>query len=126
MVRFLVVAYLLAHGLVHLAIYVTHPDPSKPQPFDPHHSWALTQVQAPPKTAYQTSVLLAWITTAAFILAAVALATGAGWWPAAAMVAAALGLAFKAAWFNPWLSAGVTLDAALVAAVAAQWPASLY
>lgn len=41
MVRLLVAAYLIAHGFVHVAIYVTPPDPSKPPPFDPHRSWAL-------------------------------------------------------------------------------------
>jgi hypothetical protein len=34
-------------------------------------------------------------------------------------------LGFKAIWFHPWLSAGVALDVALIAAVATRWPAPL-
>ena len=126
MARWLMAAYLLAHGFVHVAIYVMPTDRSKPAPFDPHRSWALARVQSPAQTALASSQLLAWITAAGFTVTAVALGASAGWWPAAAVVSATLGLVFKALWFHPWLSAGVLLDVALVGAVAAQWPASLY
>lgn len=126
MVRFLVATYLVAHGLVHVAIYVAPPDPSKPQPFDPHRSWALAHAQAPAAATRGSSVLLAWMTAAAFTLTALAVGLGAGWWPAAAVLAAALGLVFKALWFHPWLTVGVALDVAAIGAVATQWPASLY
>jgi hypothetical protein len=126
MVRLLMVAYLMAHGFVHVAIYVLPTDPAKPRPFDPHRSWALTHIHAPAETALASSHLLAWMTAGAFTTTALVLALGAGWWPVAAALSAGLGLVFKTMWFHPWLSAGVALDIGLVAAVAAQWPASLY
>jgi len=66
------------------------------------------------------------MTAAAFTLTAVVVLAGGGWWPMAAVLAATLGLVFKALWFHPWLTVGVALDVAIIAAVGAQWPASLY
>src|SRR4026207_1011810 len=39
--RFLFIAFLIAHGLVHLAIWLMPKPPGQKAPFDPDHSWLL-------------------------------------------------------------------------------------
>lgn len=127
MVRTLVVAFLLAHGLLHPLMYAM---PVKangpPPPFDVHRSWMLRAAHVATATAFSTSVWLAWVTGALFALGAVALAIGADVWTAAALGGAAVGLVLKIGWFHPWLTLGVVLDVGVMAAVTAAWPASLY
>ncbi len=52
MTTVLVVGFLLAHGLVHLAVWLPHPEPepAKPPPFVPDHSALLTAVRVPAPT----------------------------------------------------------------------------
>lgn len=127
MVRTLVVAFMLAHGLLHPLMYAMPVKPEAPAPpFDVHRSWMLRAAHVATRTAFSTSVWLAWITGALFAFSAVALAIGAGVWTAAALAGAAVGLVLKIGWFHPWLTIGVLLDAAVLAAVTAAWPASLY
>jgi hypothetical protein len=127
MITALLVAFLVAHGLVHLAIWLPHPQPDteKPPPFQPDHSGLLTAAPITPSATHTFSVVLASAVAIAYVLAGVAVATSV---PAAAglvAVAAGLGLVLKTLFFHPWLTVGVAIDAVLLVAAMSGWPVSL-
>jgi hypothetical protein len=125
MLRLLVAGFLIAHGLIHWAVYAMPKKPDQPSPFDPGHSWMLAAVGVAEHPAHTLSVALALVTTAGFCLASGILLAGGGWWLVVAAVAAITGLVLKLGYFNPWLSLGVLLDAGVLVAAAASWPPSL-
>ncbi|HET6861049.1 MAG TPA: hypothetical protein VFH94_28625 [Streptomyces sp.] len=126
MTVFLVTAFLILHGLLHLCVWATPVRSDKPPPFDPGHSWVLTAAHVSAAPARVAVLLLAWFTTLVYVLAGAGVAAGAQWGPAAAVVAAMSGLVLKVIWFHPWLTFGVLLDAGVIAAVGSAWPGSLY
>jgi hypothetical protein len=123
----LVVAFLVAHGLVHLAIWLPHPepDPERPPPFEPDHSALLTATAAPVETIHRVAVGAAVAVAAAYVLAALVVAVGAPGAVGVTVLAASLGLALKALFFHPWLSFGVAIDLGVLAGALAGWPISL-
>jgi hypothetical protein len=123
----LVVAFLAAHGLVHLAIWLPHPepDPERPPPFEPDHSALLTATAAPVEAVHRLSVGGAVAVAATYVLAALAVAVGAPGAVGVTVLAASLGLALKALFFHPWLSFGVAIDLGVLAGALAGWPVSL-
>lgn len=126
MTRLVVAAFLVAHGLVHAAIYAApKPAPGK-APFDPSRSWALSATHVAPDTTREASVRLAWITAGLFVFAGAALLADLALWAAVATGAALVGLLLKVMWFHPWLTAGVLLDVGIVWATVTQWPPSLF
>lgn len=125
MTRALLAGFLLAHGLIHLAIYAAPVNPDKPAPFDPGHSWAAGSGRATATTMRSGSIVLACAVAAAYGAAGGMLALDAGPWAAAAVLAAVLGLVLKGLWFHPWLTLGVALDIAVAVAAVLGWPASL-
>ena len=96
--------FLIAHGLVHLAIWLMPLQPDAP--FDPRHSWLLGQIEVPAR-------LLAAIAGAAFCLAGVLGIADAE--PAAptALAASAVSLILIALTFNPWLLLAIAIDVAI-------------
>jgi hypothetical protein len=114
-------AFLIAHGLVHLAIYGIPADPDKPAPFDPGRSWVLDGGAA--TWARGASVAIACVVAAGFSAAGWMLAIDAPGAAAVAGVAAGLGIVLKGVWFHPWLTVGLALDAGIVAAALLGWPA---
>jgi hypothetical protein len=128
MLRLLVAGFLVAHGLIHAAIYaMPKPEPADAKaPFDAGHSWALSAVHVAPQPVRTASTGLGWLTAALFAVSAVALLVDVTWWAPAAALAAAVGLVLKLGWFHPWLTAGVLLDVGVLVAVAAEWPAALF
>lgn len=127
MTTLLVVGFLLAHGFVHFMVWIPHPqpDPAKPAPFAPDHSAVLTMASVPATTTRQLSVVLATASGGAFILAGLAVAFGGRWAVPVAVVAGVVGLVLKVVFFNPWLTLGIALDALVLSAALAEWPASL-
>lgn len=113
-----VVLLLVAHGLVHLAVYLT-PAPAgangKPPPFDPSHSWALTASHVAHDTEVAVARALAVTAALGFVVAGIGVAFGAAWAAGFAVAAAAFGLVLKGLYFNPWLSVGVLIDCAVIA-----------
>jgi len=69
--RFLFVGFLIAHGLVHLAIWLM-PKPEQKAPFDPGHSWLLGD---------QKTVAVVLAVTAAALLVFGRTPVGGGVWP---------------------------------------------
>jgi hypothetical protein len=127
MTTVLVVLFLAAHGLVHLAIWLPHPepDPDRPPPFQPDHSALLTATAAPVETIHRVAVGAAAAVAAAYVLAAMVIAVGAPGAVLVTVLAAALGLVQKALYFHPWLSFGVAIDLGVLAGALAGWPISL-
>jgi len=123
----LVVAFLVAHGLVHLAIWLPHPepDPERPPPFEPDHSALLTATAAPVATIHRVAVGAAVAVAAAYVLAAMVVGVGASGAVGVTVLAASLGLVQKALFFHPWLSFGVAIDLGVLAGALAGWPISL-
>ena len=123
MITTLVVGFLVAHGLVHFAVWLPHPepDPDKPAPFAPDHSAVLTRVSVPQSTARRLSTTLAAAAGVGFLLTGLAVAIDAGWVVPMAVCASLLGLLLKALFFNPWLLLGVLIDLAVLLG-AAFWP----
>lgn len=119
----LLVAFLLAHGFVHLAVWL--PRPAEDAPFSPDHSAVLTAGHVPAATARALAIALAAGTAATYVLAAAAVGVEAGWAPAAAAAAALLGLLLKVLYFNPWLLLGIALDGLVLSAALTEWPVAL-
>lgn len=113
--------FLVAHGLVHIAIYGSPQEPSRPAPFDPGRSWALEAQGMDAATTRSASLALALATAAAFGAAGFMVMIGAGG-ATAAFVAAVMGLTLKAFWFHPWLLLGIAIDLSVLAAVLSGWP----
>lgn len=126
MTRLVVAAFLVAHGLVHAAIYAAaKPAPGK-APFDPSRSWALSAAHVGLGTAREASVRLAWLTAGLFSLAGAALLADVALWATVAAAAAVVGLFLKVTWFHPWLTVGVLLDVGIAWATVGRWPPSLF
>lgn len=118
-----VVLFLIIHGFVHAAVWaMPKPAEQKPPPFDPAHSWALEAAHVAPASMRATSVIVAWVAALLYAAASVALAVDAAAWTTFAVLGAGVGLVLKGLWFNRWLSFGVALDVAVIAAVAAGRP----
>jgi hypothetical protein len=124
--RLLAAGFLVAHGLIHAAIYAMSKPAEAKAPFDAGRSWALSAVHVAPQPVRTASTGLGWLTAALFAVSAVALLVDVAWWAPAAALAAAVGLVLELGWFHPWLTAGVLLDVGVLAAVAAEWPDALF
>jgi hypothetical protein len=123
----LIAAFLIAHGAVHLAVWLppSPPDAERQAPFAPDHSAVLTRTRVSPTSSHLIAVGLAGTATAVYIVAGLAVALGSGWAVALAAVAAVVGLALKVLYFNPWLTVGILLDAAVLSAALLSWPVDL-
>lgn len=126
MIIALTAAFLIAHGLMHLAVWTAPARSSSTEPFAPTQSWALTVAHTPETTARLAAVSLAVTTSLLYVIAATSVAVGSDRWATAAVAAAATGLVLKAIYFHPWLTYAALLDAGVILAVAGNWPASLY
>lgn len=120
-------AFLIVHGLLHVAIWLPHfdADTAKPPPFRPDHSGVLTAVHAHRQATHWISIILA-LAAAWFYVSAggfVALSmTGAA---TLAEAAAVLGIALKAVFFHPWLIIGLLLDGCMLLVAVTGWPLTL-
>lgn len=125
MTRFLLAAFLVGHGFIHGAMWTIPPDPNKPAPFDPKHSWALTAAHVAQHPTRTLASFLAWTTAVVFGASGVALLTDSTLWVPLAATGAAVGLLLKGLFFNTWLLIGVGIDVAVLWAASAGWPESL-
>ena len=125
MTRLLLAVFLVAHGFIHGAMWTIPPDPKKPAPFDPKHSWALSAAHVARHPARTLALLLAWMTAVVFGASGIALLADSTLWVPLAVTGAATGLVLKALFFNTWLIVGVAIDVAVLWAASAGWPESL-
>jgi hypothetical protein len=93
--------FLVAHGLLHVAVWV--PRPQANMPFDTGRSPMFGNVRG---IAISLSVLAALL----FIVAGVAVLIHAAWWAPVAIAAAAISAVLIILTFSPWLLAGLAID----------------
>jgi hypothetical protein len=101
MVRFLLGAFVIAHGLVTAAVWAT---PAKAgEPFRATHSWLLGDARS-------LAVALALAAAIGFVIAGVGFLADRSWWGALGIGAGTVSLALMALYFNPWLLAGIAIS----------------
>jgi hypothetical protein len=109
----IVVLFLVAHGLVHLGMWCTPFDPAK-APFDPHRSWIAVRLGRE-ELARGFSVAFAAGAAVAFVAAGIAVMAGASWAPAAAITGAVISLVLTALYFHRWLMLNLLINAVIIA-----------
>lgn len=116
--RFLFIAFLFAHGLVHLVMWVLVPKPEagKEAPFEASYSWLLGSQGG-------VAAMVALATAAILIVAGIELWAQVDWWRAAAVVGLAASFGLMVVYFNPWFLFIEGVNAALfVSIVWLSWP----
>jgi hypothetical protein len=126
MLKLLLAAFLLAHGLIHASFL----SPTPPQtaagpewPFEMSRSWLVTGMGVDPTLVRLLGIVLIAISLAAFALAAlstVGVLVPSASWAALVIVGAAASLTQLAFFFHPWLVLGLLIDAVLLWAVTVQ------
>jgi len=101
--------FLVAHGLVHIAVWVSPQPPDAP--FDARHSWILGD-------AVSLTRALAMICCVLFVMAGILVLAGAGVGATLAAAAAAISLLLVLVAFNPWLLAAIAVNLAIIVVVA--------
>ena len=99
--RWLAGLFLIAHGLLHFAIW----GPPKPKdvPFDAHHSFMFGNVRA-------VATILAVLAGVAFAVAGVAYLSGQDWWAPLALVASGVSILLMLVTFTPWWIIGLIIN----------------
>ena len=117
-------AFLMAHGLLHLVIWLPHfdTDTARPPPFRPDHSAVLSAVHAPHQVAHWISIILALVAAWLYVSAGGLVASGLTGAATLAAAAALWGIALKAVFFHPWLTIGLLLDICVLFAAVTGWP----
>jgi hypothetical protein len=101
MVRVLVGGFVVAHGLVTAAIWMS---PRKDgEPFRATHSWVLGDVRS-------LAVALALVAAFGFVLAGVGFLAHLSWWGVFGVGAGAVALVLMGLYFNLWLLAGIAIS----------------
>lgn len=116
--RFLFIAFLVAHGLVHMFmwVWVPKPEPGKEPPFDASNSWLLGNQKG-------VAATVAVATAAILIVAGIALFGQADWWRAAAVPGLAVSFGLMVVYFSPWFLFIEGVNAALVVSIVwLSWP----
>lgn len=113
--RFALIAFLIAHGLVHIAVWAPRYDKEK-MPFDSSHSWLLGDARA-------LAIALAVASAVLLVVAGLGLWAHAGWWRPATVIGLAASLTVIALYFNPWYLFITAVNLALIVPIAwLAWP----
>lgn len=116
MLRWLLIVFLIAHGLVHVAIWAPKYDPEK-VPFDASHSWLIGD-QRP------LARVLAFGAAALLVLAGIALWSQGGWWRPTAVVGLSVSTVLLLLYITPWYLFILPVNIALIVGIAfMDWPA---
>jgi hypothetical protein len=114
--RFVSIAFLIAHGAIHLAIWAT--PPSSNASFDVARSWLWGEQRT-------LAVTLAVIIGIVIALAGIGLWAGADWWRPVAVAGLTGSLGLMIVFFNPWFLFIQAVNAALVfSLIWLDWPSS--
>lgn len=97
--------FLVAHGLVHLAVWIAPQPPDAP--FDSRRSWLLGDAEA-------LSRALAVAASALFVLAGALVLAGAGAGAGVAIAGAAISLLLVLLTFHPWFLAAVAINIGVI------------
>jgi hypothetical protein len=105
MLRVLLGAFIVAHGLLTAFIWIS---PAKADaPFRATYSWLLGE-------ARPLAVVVALVAAAGFVLAGVGVITDQAWWAVTGIGAGAVALLLMTLFFNPWLLAGIAISAGVL------------
>jgi hypothetical protein len=104
-IRFLLGALIVAHGLLTAFIWIS---PAKADaPFRATHSWLVGD-------ARPLAVGIALVAATGFVLAGVGFITQQAWWAVTGVGAGAVALLLMTVFFNPWLLAGIAISAGIL------------
>ncbi len=104
--------FLLAHGGVHLVVWLPPYDAST-SPFDPKRSWAAARLGVE-RQGRGIAVALAVAAAVVFAVAGIGVIVHAQWAPALAVAGALLSLVLTLGYFNRWLLFNVVINAAII------------
>jgi hypothetical protein len=114
--RVLLIAFLLVHAAIHLAIWATPAPKDQGAPFDAGHSWLLGEQRA-------VTAVLALVAAVLLAAAGIGLWAHAGWWRPAAVAALAVSFGLMVLYFHPWFGFIQVINAGLVVAIVwLEWP----
>ena len=99
--RWIVGLFLIAHGLVHLAIWLA--PSTKTAPFDVHHSPVFGDIRG-------LATLLGVTAGVMFIVTGIGYLTGQSWWAMAALAGAAVSTGLMVVTFTPWWILGLAIN----------------
>jgi hypothetical protein len=105
MLRVLLGAFIVAHGLLTALIWAS--SPKAESPFRATHSWLLGE-------ARPLAVVVALVAAAGFVLAGVGVIADQAWWAVTGIGAGAVALLLMTLFFNPWLLAGIAISAGIL------------
>ena len=115
LVRWWTIAFLVAHGLVHVAIWAPTHDPAK-VPFDPAHSWLIGDRRG-------LARFLAFLAAAMLITAGIALWAEGEWWRPMAVAGLGVSTFTLLVYFNVWYLFILAVNIGLIVGIAWQdWP----
>jgi uncharacterized membrane protein YphA (DoxX/SURF4 family) len=117
MLRWLLIGFLIAHGLVHVALWTPRYEPEK-SPFDPSHSWLIGDRRP-------LAQGLAFGAAALLVVAGIALLAHGGWWRPTAVVGLSVSTVLLFLYFNPWYLFILAVNVALIWGIAFMgWPST--
>jgi hypothetical protein len=114
--RVLFIGFLIAHGLVHLAIWSIPTPADQKAPFEPDHSWLLGDRKT-------VAALLAVTAAVLLVGAGLGLWASAGWWRSVAVVGLLTSFGLMVVYFNHWYLFIEGVNAALIVGIVwLAWP----
>ena len=117
MFRVLLVGFLIAHGLVHVALWAPKYDPET-APFDASHSWLIGDRR-------RLAQVLAFSAAAVLVLAGLALGVHGSWWRPTAVVGLTVSTALLLLYFNSWYLFILAVNGALIVGITwLDWPST--
>lgn len=115
MPRVVLIAFLIAHGLVHVAIWAPGYDPEKAS-FDPARSWLIGDRRP-------FARVLAFSATAVLVVAGISLWADAGWWRPIAVVGLVVSTVLLLLFFYRWYVFILAVNIALIVGIGwLDWP----
>jgi hypothetical protein len=112
------IGFLVAHGLVHVAIWAPKYDPEKAV-FDASHSWLIGD-QRP------LALVLAFAAAAILVVAGIALWAHGEWWRPTAVVGLSVSTVLLLLYFTPWYLIILPVNIALIVGIAfMDWPSKM-
>jgi hypothetical protein len=105
MIRVLLGAFIVAHGLLTAMIWAS---PAKADtPFRATHSWLLGDARL-------LAIVVALVAAVGFVLAGAGFIADQAWWAFTGIGAGAVALLLMTLFFNPWLLAGIAISAGIL------------
>ena len=105
MIRVLLGVVIVAHGLLTALIWLS--PPKADAPFRATHSWLIGDARS-------LAIVIALVAAAGFVLAGVGIIADQAWWAVTGIGAGAVALLLMTLFFNPWLLAGITINAEIL------------